>query len=46
MAAQLPVILFFAVKWLPRSPREAIGVLAMQGAAAIAAMAPVYLLHW
>jgi len=46
MAAQAPIVLFFAVKWLPQSPRSALPVLGLQVAAAIAAMAPVYLLHW
>jgi FtsH-binding integral membrane protein len=42
MAAQLPIILFFAIKWLPQNPRQAIVVLALQGAAVIAALAPVF----
>jgi hypothetical protein len=46
MAGQLPIILFFAITWLPRAPRAALPVLAFQGAAAVAALAPVYLLHW
>jgi hypothetical protein len=28
MAAQAPIVLFFAAKWLPRSPRQAMPVLA------------------
>jgi hypothetical protein len=44
MAGQLPVIVFFAVKWFPIARREAIVVLAVQFLAAIAAMAPVFLL--
>jgi DNA-binding CsgD family transcriptional regulator len=46
MAAQIPIILFFAMKWLPRSPRQAASILALQVGLALAAMAPVYLLHW
>ena len=46
MAGQLPIILFFAVRWLPRAPSCALGVIALQAAAASAAFAPVYLLHW
>jgi len=38
--------LFFAVKWLPRSPRQAVPILGLQVGAALAAMAPVFLLHW
>jgi hypothetical protein len=46
MAAQLPIVLYFAVKWLPHSPRQAVPILALQLGAALAAMAPVFLLHW
>ena len=44
MAAQLPIIVFFAVKWLPKAPRQAFGVLVIQGISILAAAAPVYLL--
>ncbi|HKV95975.1 MAG TPA: hypothetical protein VJR90_00605 [Gammaproteobacteria bacterium] len=44
MVAQLPVIAFFAIKWLPRVPKQAIGVLALQTAVLFAALAPVFLL--
>jgi hypothetical protein len=46
MAAQVPVVLFFAFKWVPRSPGQAVLILALQVGAALAAMAPVFLLHW
>jgi hypothetical protein len=46
MAAQVPVVLFFALKWLPQSPRQAVPILGLQAGAALAAMAPVFLLHW
>ena len=46
MAGQVPVVAFFAIKWLPRSPRQALLVLALQGGAALAALAPVFLLNW
>jgi hypothetical protein len=46
MAGQLPVVAFFAIKWLPRSPRPTLLVLALQAGAALAAMAPVFLLNW
>jgi hypothetical protein len=46
MAAQVPIVLFFAIKWLPQSPRKAVPILALQLGAALAAMAPVFLLHW
>ena len=44
MAAQVPIIGFFAVKWLPRSPKQALQVLALQVAAVLTALAPVFLL--
>ena len=46
MAAQVPIILFFAMRWLPESPRRAVPILGLQIGAALAAMAPVFLLHW
>jgi len=46
MGAQLPIVAFFAIKWLPRTPRQALAVLALQAGAGLAALAPVYLLHW
>jgi hypothetical protein len=45
MAGQLPVLIFFAIKWLPRAPRQTLYVLALQAGAALAAMAPVYFLN-
>ena len=45
MAGQLPVEACFAVKWLPRAPRQALRVLGIQAAAGIAAFAPVYWFH-
>jgi hypothetical protein len=44
MAAQIPVVAFFAVKWLPRIPRQAMLVLVLQGLAALAAFASVFFL--
>lgn len=44
MAAQIPIVAFFAIKWLPRTPRQALLVLALQGGAALAALAPVFFL--
>jgi hypothetical protein len=46
MAAQVPVLVFYAVKWLPRAPKTALQVLAVQVGAALAALAPVYCLGW
>lgn len=44
MAAQVPIVAFFAIKWLPRAPRQALPVLALQAGAALAAIAPVFFL--
>ena len=41
MAAQVPIVIFFALKWLPRLPRETLLVLALQAGAALAAIAAV-----
>jgi hypothetical protein len=46
MAGQVPIVLFFAIRWLPKAPRQAAAVLGLQVGAALAAMAPVFLLHW
>ncbi|HMF63671.1 MAG TPA: hypothetical protein VK608_06235 [Edaphobacter sp.] len=45
MAGQMPVLAFFAIKWLPRAPRQTLYVLALQGGAALASMAPVFFLN-
>ena len=45
MAGQLPIVAFFAIKWLPQAPKQAVPVLALQAAAGLAAMAPVYFLQ-
>lgn len=45
MAAQIPIIAFFAIKWLPQAPKEALAVLALQIGAVLAALAPVFLLE-
>jgi hypothetical protein len=42
MVAEVPLIAFFAIKWLPRFPRQALQVLALQAAAGLAALAPVF----
>ena len=44
MLGQVPIIAFFAIKWLPRNTRQALLMLAVQLAAALAALAPVLLL--
>jgi len=44
MGAQVPIVAFFAVKWLPRAPGPTLRVLALQAGAALAAIAAVVLL--
>lgn len=46
MAAQVPIVAFFAIRWLPQVTRYALAILALQVVAALAALAPVYLLNW
>ncbi len=46
MAGQVPVIAFFAIKWLSIDPRRALPVLAVQVAAALAAAFPVWWFQW
>ncbi len=45
MVAQLPALLVFGIRWLPKAPKQAMGVLGLLVAAILAAMAPVFLLH-
>ncbi len=42
MAGQVPVIVYFAAKWLPKAPRQALQMLGLQLVAAMAAFASVY----
>lgn len=46
MAGQAPIVAYFAIKWLPQRPRQALPILALQAGAALAALAPVYLLNF
>ena len=46
MASQIPIIMIFAIRWLPESPRSSLVVLALQAAAGIVALAPIYFFHW
>ena len=45
ISAQVPIVAFFAIKWLPRAPRQALAILALQAAAGLAALAPVFFLN-
>jgi hypothetical protein len=42
MVGQAPLVVYFALKWLPKSPGEALRVLALQLAAILAACVPVF----
>ena len=42
MAGQMPILAFFAIKWLPRAPKQTLYVLALQAGAVLASMAPVF----
>lgn len=44
MVAQVPIVAFFAIKWLPRAPRQTLLVLALQSGAALAAIVAVFFL--
>lgn len=44
MVAQAPVVAFFAIKWLPLNPKEALAVLGLQIGAGAAAFASVFFL--
>jgi len=45
MAAQLPALLVFGIQWVPKAPKQAVGVLGLLAAAILASMAPVYFLN-
>src|ERR1700686_236917 len=42
IAGQVPIVAFFAIKWLPQTPKQALQVLALQAGAGLAALAPVF----
>ncbi len=42
IAGQIPVLAFFAIKWLPRAPIQTMKVLAMQAGAVLANLAVVF----
>jgi hypothetical protein len=42
---ELPLVAYFAFKWLPRAPRLAFSVLGLQALALIAALSPEYFLN-
>jgi hypothetical protein len=46
MVVQVPIVAFFAIKYLPQNPRPALLILSLQVIAVLVACAPVYLLRW
>ncbi|MGA2016691.1 MAG: hypothetical protein ABSH26_07020 [Opitutaceae bacterium] len=45
VCGQMPLVAFFLIRWLPRSPRAALRVFALQFVALLVAAAPVCFLH-
>lgn len=45
IVGQLPIVVCFAIKWLQRTPKRALVVLAAQGLAVLVACAPVFFFH-
>ncbi len=42
MTGQLPIIAFFAIRWLPERPKQGLVILILQIIAVLAACAPVF----
>ncbi len=42
MGGQMPILAFFAIKWLPKKPKQALGILVIQFIAGVIAFTPVY----
>jgi len=42
MGLQLPIVAFFAFRWLPERPKQALLILTLQFVAAVVAAAPVF----
>lgn len=45
MVLQMPIIAFFAIKWLPQAPKQAALVLALQLIAAFSAFAALFVME-
>jgi hypothetical protein len=45
MVGQLPILAFFALRWLPRAPRQTLCVIALQVGAVLASMVPVFVFN-
>jgi hypothetical protein len=46
MTGQMPIVLYFGIRWMRSDPRGTLSVLGIQVLAFIAAAAPVFLLKW
>ena len=44
--APVPIVAYFTLTRVPRFPPQAMPILALPAGAALAAMVPVFLLHW
>ena len=44
LAAQVPLVAFFAFRWLPLAPRQTLSIIALQVSAALAAIGAAFLL--
>jgi hypothetical protein len=45
MVVQVPLIAFFAIKWLPRAPKQTFVTLALQASVMLAAFAAVFVME-
>ena len=43
-AAQVPLVAFFAFRWLPQAPRQTLFIIALQASAALAAIVAAFFL--
>jgi len=46
MAGQVPVVAYFAIRWLPAEPKAALMVLALQVGTALASAFPIWWFGW
>jgi peptidoglycan/LPS O-acetylase OafA/YrhL len=46
MGCQVLFVAYFALRWVPQSPKQALPILILQLAAVLAALAPVFVLGW
>ncbi|MEO6003794.1 MAG: hypothetical protein ABIZ04_09965 [Opitutus sp.] len=46
MAAQVPLVGYFVIRWVPVAPRVALPIFGAQITAALIAVAPIFLLKW